>query len=309
MRKLLRVGVIGVGAMGRNHARVYSELSDAKLIGIADIDEKLAAPVAQSYECKAYANYEDLLNEKLDAVSIAMPTLLHKRAALAAIEKGINILVEKPIADTIENATKIIEAAKRNGVKLMVGHIERFNPIVAAIKESIADLQVVSIDITRVGPLPPRIKDVGVIVDLAIHDIDLTRYLANSEFKRVYGLTSKSIFEHEDTAILSFEMENGILAHITVNWLTPFKVREINVATTENFIKGWFMEQKVYEYSKYQEDSSYVVKELNVPRAEPLKLELKKFIECIEKDEEPPITGQDGLRALEIAMLCLEKGG
>jgi len=306
---VIRVGVIGVGAMGRNHARVYSELSDAKLIGIADIDEKLAAPVAQSYECKAYANYEDLLSENLDAVSIAMPTSLHKRAALAAIEKGINILVEKPIAGTIEDATKIIEAAKRNGVKLMVGHIERFNPIVAAIKESITDLQVVSIDITRVGPLPPRIKDVGVIVDLAIHDIDLTRYLANSEFKRVYGLTSKSIFEHEDTAILLFEMENGILAHITVNWLTPFKVREINVATTENFIKGWFIEQKVYEYSRYQEDSSYVVKELNVPRAEPLKLELKKFIECIEKDEEPPITGQDGLRALEIAMLCLEKGG
>jgi len=304
---MLKLGVIGVGVMGRNHARVYSELPDVELIAVADVDKELAISVAESYNCKAYANYKDLLGENLDAVSIAVPTTLHKRVALDAIEKRINVLVEKPIADTVKNADEIIEAARQEGVKLMVGHVERFNPVITTIKENIANLQVVSIDITRVGPLPPRIKDVGVVVDLAIHDIDLIHYLANSEFKRVYGLTSKSIFEHEDTATLSFEMENGILAHITVNWLTPFKVREINVATTEKFIKGWLIDQKVCEYSKYQEDNSYVAKELNVSRAEPLKVELVKFIECIKNDEEPPITGQDGLKALEIAMLCLKK--
>jgi len=303
--KELRVGVIGVGAMGKHHARVYSELPDVELVGIADVDESTSS-VAEKYHTKAFYDYKELLKERLDAVSIVVPTSLHKKIAVDAASAKINMLIEKPIADTVESAKEIINKAAENRAKLMIGHIERFNPIIPAIKKSIENTEVVLITIARVGPLPPRVKDVGVIVDLAVHDIDLVRYLTNSEFKRVYSLTSSSLSRYEDAAILSFEMENGVLAQITTDWLTPFKVREISIATREKFIKGWFVEQKVSEYSKYKEDGSYTLKELGVSYAEPLKLELEAFIESLKKHQDPPVTAYDGLKALEIALQCLE---
>lgn len=306
---MIKVGVIGVGAMGKHHARVYSELQDVELIGIADVNENLAYSIAKKYRTKTFINYKELLEQDLDAVSIAVPTSLHKKVAVDIANAGVDMVIEKPIADTVENAKEIIRTVKKNDIKLMVGHIERFNPIIPIIKKSIKNTKIISIGITRVGPLPPRIKDVGIVIDLATHDVDLIRYLTNSEFKKIYSLTSKNISKNEDTAILSFEMENGVLAHITTNWLTPFKIREINVATREKFIKGRFIDQKVLEYSKYKTDDSYVVKELNVPFGEPLKLELKAFLESIKKDVEPPITGEDGLKALGVAIKCLKQNG
>jgi len=303
--RILKVGVIGVGTMGRHHARVYSELPDVELVGVADVGES-AFIIAEKYHTRAFDDYKELLRENLDAVSIAVPTSLHKQVAMDAAHAGTHILVEKPIADTLENARDIIKAAQQNGVKLMVGHIERFNPIIPVIKKCIENATVVLISITRVGPLPPRVKDVGVVVDLAVHDIDLIGYLTNSKFKRIHSLTSSNLSRYEDAAILSFEMENGTLAQITTDWLTPFKVREISIATKEKFIKGWFADQKVIEYSKYKENSSYTVKELDIPYAEPLQLELKAFIESIKKDKDPPVTAYDGLKALEIALRCLE---
>ncbi|MFC1933376.1 Gfo/Idh/MocA family oxidoreductase, partial [Chloroflexota bacterium] len=230
---------------------------------------------------------------------------LHKKVSLDAAQAGVNMLVEKPLADTVQNAEEIINAVRQKGVKLMVGHIERFNPIVPVLKESIRNSQVISIGITRVGPFPPRVRDVGVVIDLATHDIDLIRHLADAEFRKAYPLTSKSSSGQEDSAILCFEMENGVLAYSIVNWLTPFKVREINIATEGKLIKGWFQEQKVIEYMQYKkEDGSYIAKELTVPYAEPLKLELEAFIKSVRNNEEPPVTGDDGLAALRIAEMC-----
>jgi predicted dehydrogenase len=191
----------------------------------------------------------------------------------------------------------------------MVGHVERFNPIFPVIKRSIADLSVISIDITRVGPFPPRIKDVGVVIDLTVHDIDILRYLTNSEFRRVQSLITRSLTkDREDTALLTFEMENGVLCHITTNWLTPFKVREITIAAKEKLVKGWLIEQKVCEYERYREDGSYIVKELAIPYGEPLKLEIEAFIKAIKNGDEPPVTGEDGIKALEVALQCLKLG-
>lgn len=303
---MLRVGVIGVGTMGKNHVRVYSELPDVKLVGVADIDEKAVKNISENYHTKAFVDYRDLLKEDLDAVSVVVPTSLHKKIAIDVANAGINMLVEKPIADTVKNAKEIIRTAEKNDVELMIGHIERFNPIIPVIKRSIQNTDVISIDITRVGPLPPRIKDVGVVIDFAIHDIDLIRYLTDSEIKEAYGLTSRSISKNEDTAFLYFKTKNNVLAHVTANWLTPFKIREINIATKQKFIKSWLVDQKVLEYSKYKEDRSYIVKELSVSFGEPLKLELKAFLESIKKDKEPPITGYDGLKALEVALRCIK---
>ena len=305
---MIKVGVIGVGTMGKHHARVYTGLSDVELVGVADVDKEAVREVAERYNTEAFIEYRELLKRDLDAVSIAVPTFLHEKVAVDTAEAGVNMIIEKPIADTVENARKIIRSAHENEVKLMVGHIERFNPIIPVIQNSIGNTDIISIDIARVGPFPSRIGDVGVVIDLATHDIDLIRYLTKSEFKKIYCLTSKNISRNEDIAILSFEMQNGVLAHITTNWLTPFKIREINIATKEKFIKGLFIHQKVSEHSKYKEDGSHIVKELSVPFAEPLQLELKAFLRAVRDDKEPPISGEDGLQALEVAIECLKIG-
>ena len=302
---MIKVAVIGVGTMGKHHARIYAGLPDVELVGIADVKD-VVHEIAERYNTEAFLDYKELLKRDLDAVSIVVPTFLHEKVALDTAEAGVNMIIEKPIADTIENARKIIKSADENDVKLMVGHIERFNPIIPVIQKSIGNSESISIGITRVGPFPPRIRDVGVVIDLATHDIDLIRYLTKSEFEKIYSLTSKTSSKNENIAILSFEMENGVLAHISTNWLTPFKIREINIATKEKFIKGLFIDQKVSEYSKYKEDGSYVVKELSVPFGEPLKLELGAFLRALRDDKEPPITGEDGLRALEVAIKCLK---
>ncbi len=302
---MIRVGVVGLGAMGRNHARVYAQLPDVELAGITDLDQGLAQTLAKKYQTKSFSDCKELLQQGLDAVSIAVPTSLHHEVALAAAQAGVNILIEKPIADTIEAANAIIRAADKNQVKLMIGHIERFNPVIPVIKKEIEGTEVNLIEITRIGPFPPRIKDVGVVIDLATHDIDLLRYITDSEFKKTYSLTSRNLAPHEDAAILLFQMANGVLARVTVNWLTPFKVREINIATREKFIKASFIDQKVTTYSKYKENESYLVREVSAPSGEPLKLELEAFVHSVKNDVPPPITGQDGLKALEVASLCL----
>ncbi len=307
MDKLLRVGVIGVGAMGRHHARVYSQLPDVQLVGVADVDDKLVSRIAREFKTKAFADYKELLREGLDAVSIVTPTFLHREIAIETINAGIGVLIEKPIADTVEAAEDIINRAHQKNVKLMVGHIERFNPSVGVMKKSLEAAHILSIDITRVGPLPPRITDVGVMLDLAVHDIDLIRFLTNSEFKSIYGVTSRNFSKREDTAILSFEMASGVLAHITTNWVTPFKVREISVSAKERFVRCLLIEQRVIEYSKYKEDNSYIVKELSVPFAEPLALELKAFISCLRDNNVVPVTGEDGLRVLEVVTAILQR--
>lgn len=302
---MLRVGVIGVGAMGKNHARVYSELPNVELVGVADPLIQQANCVASQFNTTAFQHYEELLEKNLHAVSIVVPSSMHKEIALEAAKAGVNILVEKPIAHTIDAAHEILEVAQRYGIKLMVGHIERFNPVVSIIKKELSDNEINLIEITRIGPLPPRIKDVGVIIDLATHDIDLIRYLTGSECKHVFSLKANNLSEHEDVAIIMFKMENGILARIAVNWLTPFKVREINIATKNKYIKGSLIDQKVATYSGYIANDSYLVKEISVPFGEPLKNELNSFLNCIRNNTPPPVSGNDGLRALEVATKCL----
>lgn len=302
----LRVGVIGVGSMGKNHARIYSEMRETELVGIADPTASDLQGLAEKYDTNGYKDYNDLLSEGLDAVSIAVPTTLHKSVACAVLSKKVSVLLEKPIADTVANANQIIKAAEANGCRLMIGHVERFNPIVPVIKHGLHNEDVIMVEIKRVGPLPPRIKDVGVMVDLGVHDIDLIRHLTGSEYEKIYPLISSNITEKEDTAIVTFRMKNNTLALLTTDWLTPYKVREIMVSTKKKFIKGDFITQKVTEYSKYSADGSYLVKNLAVPSGEPLRLELASFITSVMAGKDPEVTGYDGLEALKIALHCLE---
>src|SRR5256885_1096067 len=182
---LLRMGVVGVGVMGSNHARVIAELPGVEFVGVADPDRPQARFVAETLGCAAVGELDELLDLGIDAATIAAPTHLHHDLALACIRRGIHVMVEKPIASSAQEGRSIIAAARRAGVTLMVGHVERFNPAVAAIKEAIRAEDILSNAITRLVPFPPRMANVGVVIDLAVHDIDLIRWFTDSEIIEV----------------------------------------------------------------------------------------------------------------------------
>ncbi|MFZ0621922.1 MAG: Gfo/Idh/MocA family oxidoreductase, partial [Pseudolabrys sp.] len=234
----LRVGVVGVGVMGSNHARVFAGLPGTELVGVADPDRKQAEFVARTLGCVAVSDVGELLDRDVDAITIAAPTHLHRDIALSCIARGVHVLVEKPIASSVEEGREIIGAARRAGVTLMVGHVERFNPAVEAIKDAIHGEDILSIAITRVGPFPPRMSNVGVVIDLAVHDIDLIRWFTDSDIIEVQPQLSSAVAEREDIALLQFRTASGVLAHINTNWLTPFKARNVTVATRGKYVTG-----------------------------------------------------------------------
>ena len=302
----LRVGVIGVGVMGSNHARVLAGLPGTELVGIADPDRKQADFVARTLGCKAVADADALFDMKLDAVTIAAPTHLHRDLALAAIARGVHLLVEKPIASTVDEGREIIAAARRAGLVLMIGHVERFNPAVEAIKEAVRNEDILSIGITRVGPFPPRMSNVGVVIDLAVHDIDLIRWFTDSDIIEVQPQLSSAVAEREDIALLQFRTASGVLAHINTNWLTPFKARNVTIATRGKYVMGDLLTRQVTECFGFQPDGSYSMRHLSVGYAEPLRSELLAFLRAVHTGSTPAVTGEEGVASLEIATRCLE---
>ena len=302
----LRIGVVGVGVMGSNHARVLAGLAGVTLVGVADPDGKQGEYVARTLGCAAVSSIDDLLALGLDAVTIAAPTHLHHDIALACVARGVHLLVEKPIASTIAEGQEIVAAARRAGVTLMVGHVERFNPAVEAVKEAIRNEDILSIAITRVGPFPPRMSNVGVVVDLAVHDIDLIRWFTDSDIVDVQAQVSSAVAEREDIALLQFRTASGVLAHINTNWLTPFKARNVTVATRGKYVMADLITRQVTECFGFQPDGSYSMRHLSVGHAEPLRTELLAFVDAVRTRSVPPVTGEQGVSSLEIALRCLE---
>jgi UDP-N-acetylglucosamine 3-dehydrogenase len=303
---LLRIGVVGVGVMGSNHARVFAGLPGVELVGVADPYQKQAEFVARTLGCSAVADVEQLLALGVDAVTIAAPTHLHHDIALACIGHGIHVLVEKPIASTVEEGHSIIAAAAEAGVTLMVGHVERFNPAVEAIKEAIRGEDILSIAITRVGPFPPRMSNVGVVIDLAVHDIDLIQWFTDSDIVDVQPQLSSAVAEREDIALLQFRTASGVLAHINTNWLTPFKARNVTVATRGKYVMGDLLTRQVTECFGFQPDGSYSMRHLSVGHAEPLRSELLAFVRAVRSGAPAAVTGEEGVASLEIATRCLD---
>src|SRR5689334_12663962 len=302
----LRLGVVGVGVMGYNHARVLAEMPGVALVGVADPDDKQADFVRRTLGCPTVPDIRDLLELGVDAVSIAAPTHLHRSIALTAVGRGVHILVEKPIASSVEEGHEIVAAARRAGVTLMVGHVERFNPAVAAIKQAISSEDILSIAITRVGPFPPRMSNVGVVIDLAVHDIDLIRWFTESDIVEVQPQLSSAVAEREDIALLQFRTASGVLAHINTNWLTPFKARSVTVATRGKYITGDLLTRQVTECFGFKPDGSYSMRHLPVGHDEPLRAELVAFTHAVRSGSAPAVTGDEGVASLEIATRCLE---
>ena len=301
----LNLGVAGVGVMGRNHARVANDMREFDLTAVFDPDGVTADGVAAAYEASAYTDLDAFAASGIDAAVVATPNRFHADTAVALLESGIHVLVEKPIAPTVEESQRIIDAAHANNRVLMVGHVERFNPAVDTVKRAIDGDEIISIQITRVGPFPPRMGEVGVVIDLAVHDIDIIRHLTGSEMAEVQSLLGHTHASREDSALLQFRMDNGTIAHITTNWVTPYKTRTLQVATKSRFVVADLITRQVTEYFGQQPDGSYSTRMLNSWPNEPLKKELEAFATAIKTGEAPAVTGEDGLRNLEVALRCL----
>jgi UDP-N-acetylglucosamine 3-dehydrogenase len=302
----LKIGVVGVGVMGSNHARVLSEMAGVELVGVVDPDHKQREFVARTLGCAEFADLQALIAGGIDAVTIAAPTHLHHDIALTCIARGLHVLVEKPIAPTVEEGRAIVVAARRAGVALMIGHVERFNPAVESIKRAIKDQDILSIAITRVGPFPPRMSNVGVVIDLAVHDIDLIRWFTDSEIVEIQPQLSSAVAEREDIALLQFRTASGVLAHINTNWLTPFKARTIHVATRDKYLIGDLLTLQVTECFGFQPDGSYSMRHLSVGYSEPLRAELRAFVDAIRAGRAPAVSGEEGVASLEVAIRCLD---
>ena len=319
--KKLKVAVIGAGAMGKSHIRIYSEIENVELVAICDKDERTAREIAGKYKTKVFMDY-NTIDENLDAVSICVPTKFHKEVALFFINKGVNVLIEKPITPDVEEAKELIKAAEKNKVKLMVGHVERFNPVVRKIKNIISKNglgKIYNISAFRFSPFPHRVIDVGVTIDLAVHDIDVMLYLNESGIKRVYAETSRRIHaNNEDLLNALLKFENNVTCSINTNWLTPKKVRKLQVTGEKGMFEADYIKQKLYFYKNefteknfgYSKGITSVLEgkkeEIPINNEEPLRIELEEFVDCIINDKTPAVSGEEGLKVLEIASKILE---
>jgi len=298
-----KVGVIGGGAMGQHHIRIYSDMKDVELVGICDTDRNRAISLAKSHNTTPYFDPKELLEQELDAVSVVVPTTFHYSVAMDVINSGTHLLVEKPIADTLENADKMINAAHDAKVKLMVGHIERFNPAVSKLKEIVdSDLlgKIVSISSRRVGPFNPRIRDVGIIMDLGVHDIDVISYLYGKKINEVYTIAGKDIHSFEDHASILLRCDTNLSGMVETNWLTPHKIRNLTAIGIKGVAYLDYIKQTVELH-----DEAWI-RTAKVEQKEPLKNELEHFIKSV-RDDTPVISnGETSRHALETAMAAIE---
>jgi UDP-N-acetylglucosamine 3-dehydrogenase len=322
----IRVAVIGVGAMGRNHARVYAEMPEVELVGVADPDLQAATTTARRYGTQGYDDYLRMLDEQRPAaVTIAVPTACHHEVALEVIGRGIHLLVEKPIASTVAEAQAIIAAAQQAGVQLTIGHIERFNPAVMALQHRLraGELgRIFQMDARRQGPFPVRVNDVGVVIDLAVHDLDVMRYVSGAEVTRVYAETARRLHsQHEDLLTGLVRLDDGAVGTLTINWLTPTKIRELYVTGERGMFRVDYLTQDLYFYENATVNGSdwesmHVLRGVSegrmirdvVVKKEPLRAEQEAFIAAVCGDGLAPVAGRDGLRALELAQALVTSG-
>lgn len=313
----MKVAVVGVGNMGKNHARVYSELKGVELVGVVDLDEKVGKEIANRFNAEYFSDYKDIL-DKVDAVSIVVPTKYHFQVAKDFLDAGVDVLLEKPISVSLEEADGLIEAADKNNRILQIGHIERFNSAVMQIRDYLGNEDIIHLEAVRTGTAGSRITDAGVVLDLMIHDIDIILDLVGGEVTEIKANATKVSDGHEDFAEALLSFKNGTLARLVVSRTTQKRERLLKITQKDRYILVNYMD-KTIEIHK-QAESKYVTEDKNIRliysdvverphiRAEEsLKLELQSFVDCVKDRKTPLVDGVAGKRALEVALKVLER--
>lgn len=303
----IRVGVVGVGYLGQFHAEKYAHLPEATLVGVVDIDKARADEVASRFGTRAFYHYSSLL-DKVDAISIVTPTQLHYEIAKEFLKRGVDVLLEKPMTTTLEEAEDLIKEAKDRDAILQIGHLERFNSAIMALNGTIKGPMF--IESHRLAPFTERGTDVDVVLDLMIHDIDIILNLVISEVKGVDAIGVPVISKEVDIANARIRFESGCVADVTASRVSRERFRKIRLFQPDAYISIDYVAQKVTVAKKVPGVDGglprIVEEELVVEKRDPLLEEIKAFLESVITRKEPLVTGRDGKRALEMALRIRE---
>ena len=321
----LKVAVVGAGSMGMNHLRVLNDLNDEqiRLVGVAEPHEPTLHNAMRRFHLAGYTDYRLMVKEtQPDLVAVVVPTHLHFEVASHVLDQGIHVLIEKPITRSIEEARALIELAHQREVLIAVGHIERFNPAIIEVKRRLVAGclgQMFHLHARRLGPFPPRIRDVGVTLDLASHDIDIMRYLADGEVEHVHAEVQHRIHHtHEDALLGILRLSNDVIGMLDVNWLTPTKVRELSITGEKGMYLVNYLTQEVSFYENDYTPTNWdalrslsgvsegTMTRLKVQKAEPLRLEYEDVLDAIRHDRTPKVSGEDGIAVLKVVLQLSE---
>lgn len=315
MADKINLGIIGVGHMGQYHVNVSRQLSDAKLVGIYDSDPDRVKSIAEKYETSPFNSISDLL-KIVDAVVIAAPTFLHHEISKQALTAGKHVLVEKPIAESVEQARELVNLSKANNLILQVGHVERFNGAILELGKIVESPMLV--ESRRLAPFNSRIRDVGVVLDMMIHDIDIVLNLVKSDVVDLSAMGVKIVSNHEDVASVILKFKNGCVASINASRNTQSKIRTLNITDKNAYIKLDFTDQEIELHRqassntqlssneiRYRQES--IVEKIFVHKDNPLKQEHEHFIKCILGKAQPHVDGETDIKTLEIAHKILEQ--
>jgi predicted dehydrogenase len=292
----LKIAVIGVGHLGKEHARIYSQLPNVELVGVIDRDSVRAGEIASLYKTFAYTDVDSII-QKVDAASIVVPTDQHFEVTKKLISAGKHVLVEKPITSTLKEAKTLVSLAEKKRILLQVGHIERFNPIIQAVSKFVKNPRF--IEIHRLSPFTPRGTEVSVVLDLMIHDIDIILALVKDKIKNIEAIGVNVLTKHEDIANARIAFKNGCVANLTASRVSAERMRKIRIFQANSYTSVDYYKQEGVSY--YKEGQEILRKFIEVGKDEPLKLELQDFVECVLKGKRPKVSGDDAFLALQVA--------
>ena len=298
----LKIAVIGAGKLGSLHAKIYSQIKDVELAGICDINKKLARKIANECNASFFYDYRDLLG-KVDAASIAVPTSLHYEISKEFLQAGTHLLIEKPITTTLDQADSLLSIAAMKKLTLSVGHIERFNAAIEAFQKLKGNIKF--IECHRLGPFSPRVADVGVVLDLMIHDIDIVLGLIKEKIEDIDAVGINILTKHEDLANARLKFENGAICNITASRVSNKTLRKIRIFQPGAYISIDYVKQEAVLYRKF--GKLILPRKIYIKKQQPLKKELFSFIECIKHGKKPLVSGGEGRNALKIALDITKK--
>lgn len=309
MTDKLRTAVIGVGYLGQFHAEKYAQLPDSELVAVVDTDMNRAAEVAAKVGTSPCTDYRELL-DRVDAVSIVVPTQYHFEVARAFLDRGVHVLLEKPITTTIEEADELIRIADERKAVFQVGHLERFNPVVMALDELLTGPRF--IESLRIAPFKPRGTDVNVVLDLMIHDIDIIQHIIDSPVKQVNSIGAPVFTDEEDIANARIQFENGCVANVTASRISLKSERKMRIFQADSYITVDFQNKSLAVFRKGSGEMfpgvpNVAMDQKTFEQGDALKSEIASFLECIRTGATPVVSGRDGKRALETALMITKQ--